>query len=187
MNEDINKAVQILQKGGIILYPADTIWGLGCDAVNENAVARLFEIKKRQKEKSMLILLNNPSLIYSYVEKIPDTALDIIEISQKPITIIYPGAKNLAPGLIAEDGSIGIRITQEEFTYKLLQKFKKPLVSTSANIAGEKTPLNFNEISDEIKEKVDYIVKYRQNEKTNGVSSSIIKLGLNNEVKVIRE
>lgn len=187
MQEDINNAIQVLQNGGIILYPTDTIWGLGCDATNKEAVQKIFEIKKRTDQKSMLILLNNINFIRSYVEEVPEVALDIAELSDKPITVIYPGAKNLAENLIAEDGSIGIRITAEEFTDKLIQKFKKPIVSTSANISGEKFPADFDEISEEIKEKVDYIVTYNQNKKVSRVPSSIIKVGLGSEIEVIRK
>lgn len=187
MQEDLKNAIKTLQNGGIILYPTDTIWGIGCDATNINAVKKVLEIKKSADSKSMLILLNNSSRIYSYVENVPDVAIEIAEISEKPITIIYPDAKNLPENLIADDGSIGIRITKEEFSSNLVQKFKKPIVSTSANISGEKTPLNFSEISDEIKNKVDYVVKYNQ-EKTNlPVPSSIIKIGAGNQVTIIRK
>lgn len=186
MQEDIINAIQVLQNGGVILYPTDTIWGLGCDATNKEAVQKIFEIKKRTDQKSMLVLLNNINFIYSYVEEVPEVALDIAELSDKPTTVIYPGAKNLAENLIAEDGSIGIRITTEEFTDKLLQKFRKPIVSTSANISGEKFPADFDEIADEIKEKVDYIVNYNQDKRVSRVPSSIIKVGLGSEIEVIR-
>ncbi len=186
MQEDINKAIEILQKGGIILYPTDTIWGIGCDATNKEAIKKVLKIKKSKNSKSMLILLNNTGRIYSYVENVPDVAIEIAEISDKPTTIIFPNAKNLPDNLIAEDGSIGIRITKEEFSSKLLQKFKKPIVSTSANISGEQTPLIFSQISEEIKKNVDYIVNFNQ-EKTNlPKPSSIIKIGINGEVQIIR-
>ncbi len=187
MKDDIKKAAEVLKSGGIILYPTDTVWGLGCDATNKNAVEKIFKIKKRSEQKSMLILLNNISSIYSYVEQVPEIAFDLIELSEKPVTVIFPGAKNLAENLIADDGSIGIRITREDFTEQLLQKFRKPIVSTSANISETKTPLNFAQISEEIKNSVDYIVEYKQEMMSFGSSSSIIKIGLNNEVKVIRE
>ncbi len=187
MKEDIKKAVEVLQNGGVILYPTDTIWGLGCDATNKNAVSKIYKIKQRNEEKSMLVLLNNLNNIYSYVDIVPEIAIDIAELSEKPVTLIYPGAKNLAENLIAPDGSIGIRITKEEFTYQLLQKFRKPIVSTSANIAGDKTAANFSEISEKIKSQVDYIVKYRQEDKTPKASSSIIKVGTGNEITVIRK
>ncbi|NPA44425.1 MAG: threonylcarbamoyl-AMP synthase, partial [Chlorobi bacterium] len=182
MQEDINNAIKILQNGGVILYPTDTIWGIGCDATNEEAVKRVYEIKKRQDTKSMLVLLNNINFIRSYVDDVPEVALDIVELSEKPVTIIYSNAKNLAKNLIAEDGSIGIRITTEEFTDKLLKKFRKPIVSTSANISGEKFNGDFNDISDEIKNNVDYIVKYNQNINTPQTPSSIIKIGSDNQV-----
>ena len=187
MNDDIKKAIDVLNSGGVILYPTDTIWGLGCDATNKEAVEKIFKIKKRSESKSMLILLNSIGSVYSYVEQVPEMAFDIIELSDKPVTVIFPGAKNLADNLIAQDGSIGIRITRENFTEQLLQKFRKPIVSTSANIAETETPLNFAQISEEIKKQVDYIVEYKQNDLSFGNSSSIIKIGLNNEVKVIRE
>ncbi len=187
MNDDIKKAIDVLNSGGVILYPTDTIWGLGCDATNKDAVEKIFKIKKRSESKSMLILLNNIGSVYSYVEQVPEIAFDIIELSDKPVTVIFPGAKNLADNLIAKDGSIGIRIPRENFTEQLLQKFRKPIVSTSANIADTETPLNFVQISEEIKNNVDYIVEYKQNDLSSGKSSSIIKIGLNNEVKVIRE
>ena len=186
MNEDIKKAIEVLKAGGIILYPTDTLWGLGCDAKNEKAVEKICKVKKRDDRKSMLILLNNINFIRSYVEEVPEIAMDIIELANKPTTVIYPGAKNIAKNLIAEDGSIGIRITTEEFTDKLLQQFKNPIVSTSANISGDPSPESFNDISDEIKSSVDYIVNYKQEMKANK-PSSIIKIGLSNEINVIRE
>jgi len=187
MNQEVNNAYEVLSKGGIILYPTDTIWGLGCDATNEKAVAKIYEIKKRIESKSMIILLENINRIYSYVDDVPDIAFDLIEAAVNPITIIYPGAKNLAQNLLSEDKSIGIRIPQDEFCLQLLKKFRKPIVSTSANISGEKSALNFSEIKLEISEKVDYIVKWRQNETKNGKASSIIKLEKGNVFKIIRE
>ncbi|MCF6366364.1 MAG: threonylcarbamoyl-AMP synthase [Bacteroidales bacterium] len=186
MQEDVNKAFEVLKCGGVILYPTDTIWGLGCDATNEEAVQKVFEIKKRADKKSMLILLNNINFIRQYVEEVPEIALDIAELSEKPTTVIYSGAKNLAKNLIARDGSIGIRITKEEFTDKLIQKFKKPIVSTSANISGGNFPADFEEISEEIKNSVDYIVKYNQNKKVSKAPSSIIKVGTKGEIEIIR-
>lgn len=184
---DIRNAIEVLRKGGVILYPTDTIWGIGCDATNEEAVQRIYEIKNRHDSKSMLILLENPNLILSYIEEMPDVAWDLIDFAEKPTTIIYDKAKNLAKNLIADDGSIGIRISNEAFTQQLIQKFRKPLVSTSANISGSSSPLYFAEISDEIKSKVDYIVTYRQEETTKSTPSSIIKLGASGLIKIIRE
>ncbi|MDX9881487.1 MAG: L-threonylcarbamoyladenylate synthase [Prolixibacteraceae bacterium] len=183
----MRKALDALQKGGIILYPTDTIWGIGCDATNEAAVQRIFRIKKREDSKSMLVLMENANLLERYVEEIPEVAYDLIELSEKPVTIIYDGAKNLAKNLIASDGSIGIRITSENFTRQLIRQFKKPVVSTSANVSGGPSPVCFSEISEEIKSAVDYIVRYRQDDHTPAVPSSIIKLGSGGEVKIIRK
>lgn len=185
--DDIQKALEVLRKGGLILYPTDTIWGIGCDASNAVAVKKVYELKQRVDTKSMLVLLENPNMIVSYVEEVPEVAWDIVDFSEKPTTIIYDGAKNIANNMIAEDGSIGIRITKEAFTQKLVQKFRKPLVSTSANISGEPSPKNFNDISEKIKSKVDYIVKYRQDDIENPEPSSIIKLGASGLVKIIRK
>ena len=136
MNNDIKKAVETLRRGGVILYPTDTIWGLGCDATNSEAVSRIYKIKKREDIKGMLVLMENPALLDRYVNEIPDIAWDLTEITIKPLTVIYPAAKNLAHNLLTEDKSIGIRFTKEEFTTKLLQRFRRPVVSTSANISG---------------------------------------------------
>ena len=187
MHNDLKKAVEILKTGGIILYPTDTIWGIGCDATNEKAVQRIYEIKKRQDSKSMLVLMENPALLERYVDDVPEVAWDLVEISITPLTVIYPNAKNLAANLIAADGSIGIRFTKETFTGQLLQRFRKPLVSTSANISGEKPPAFFDEISEEIKKQVDYIVEYRQDDATPAQASSIIKLGPGGKIDIIRK
>lgn len=185
-NDDILKALEVLRKGGIILYPTDTIWGIGCDATNAAAVKRVYDIKQREDSKSMLVLMENPNLMLGYIEEMPEVAWDLIEFAEKPTTIIYDGAKNLAANLIAADGSIGIRITKEAFTQKLIQRFRKPIVSTSANISGQPSPQNFSEISEEIKLKVDYVVSYRQGEKENPAPSSIIKLGVSGLIKILR-
>lgn len=187
MQNDIKKSLEILKNGGVILFPTDTVWGIGCDATNIEAVQRIYKIKKREESKSMLILMENQALLDRYINNIPEIAWDLIEISTTPLTIIYPGAKNLAPNLIASDGSIGIRFTKENFTSRLIQQFRKPLVSTSANISGEKSPAFFGEISEEIKTQVDYIVEYRQNDTTAAHPSSIIKLGHGGQIEVIRK
>jgi len=185
--EDIAKAVEILRSGGIILYPTDTIWGIGCDATNTAAVNRIYEIKKRQDTKSMLVLMENPNLLTSYIAEVPEIAWELIEVADTPLTIIYPRAKNLATNLLAIDGSIGIRITNEAFTQQLIQRFRKPIVSTSANISGQKSPQNFAEISDEIKKSVDYIVGFRQDDLTKSNPSGIIKLGIGGQIEIIRK
>ncbi|MCX6238107.1 MAG: L-threonylcarbamoyladenylate synthase [Bacteroidia bacterium] len=185
--EDLVKAVEVLRSGGIILYPTDTIWGVGCDATNPVAVRRIYEIKQRQDTKSMLVLMENPNLLNSYIAEVPEIAWELIEVADSPLTIIYPGAKNLAANLLAPDGSVGIRITTEAFTQQLIQRFRKPLVSTSANISGQKSPLNFVEINDEIKKSVDYIVKFRQDDLTRSNPSGIIKLGVGGQIEIIRK
>ncbi len=187
MQNDIKKAFEVLKKGGVILYPTDTIWGLGCDATNPTAVKRIYDIKKREDSKSMLVLMENPALLERYVDSVPDVAWDLVEISSTPLTVIFPGAKNLAANVIADDGSIGIRFTKEEFTTRLLQRFRRPVVSTSANISGEDAPSFFDEISEEIKNQVDYIVEYRQDDLTPAQPSSIIKLGPGGQIDIIRK
>lgn len=187
MNNNINKALEVLKSGGVILYPTDTIWGIGCDATNAEAVKRIYEIKQREDCKSMLVLIENPNRLNSYVDEVPEIAWDLIEANDKPMTLIYPGAKNLAPNLINSDGTIGIRITNEEFTQNLIQRFKKPIVSTSANISGEPSPANFAEINEKLKELVDYVVEYRQDDIEKASASSIIKIGVGGEIQILRK
>ncbi len=187
MEEEIKKAFDVLYKGGIILYPTDTIWGIGCDATNADAVKRIYEIKKREDSKSMLLLIDDAGRIPSYIEEMPEIAWDLIELSIKPLTIIYPGARNLASNLISKEKTIGIRVTSEIFTKKLIQKFRKPIVSTSANVSGNPHPSNFSQIDETLKSLVDYVVNFRQDEKEEFVPSSIIQLGVNGQVKIIRE
>ncbi len=187
MDQDIKNALEVLKNGGVILYPTDTIWGIGCDACNEKAIERIYKIKQRSDQKSMLVLLDNEIKIPSYITEMPEVAWDLIELSEKPLTIIYSGAKNLAKNLIAEDGSIGMRISRDPFNQKLIQRFRKPIVSTSANISGETSPQNFSEISQEIINLVDYVVEWNQDNYEKAQPSSIIKLGTNGEVQIIRE
>lgn len=187
MIDDVKAAIAVLQKGGIILYPTDTIWGLGCDASNEDAVQRIYTIKNRVDSKSMLVLMENAALIERYVDEVPDVAYDLIELTDKPLTIIFDGAKNLAKNLIAADSSIGIRITSEAFSSELIRRFKRPIVSTSANISGDPSPARFSDIDQKIIDSVDFVVKFRQDEIQKAVPSSIIKLGRSGEIKIIRE
>lgn len=187
MIDDVKAAIAVLQKGGIILYPTDTIWGLGCDAGNEDAVQRIYTIKNRVDSKSMLVLMENAGLIERYVDEVPDVAYDLIELTDKPLTIIFDGAKNLAKNLIAADSSIGIRITSEAFSSELIRRFKRPIVSTSANISGDPSPARFSDIDQKIIDSVDFVVKFRQDEIQKAVPSSIIKLGRSGEIKIIRE
>lgn len=187
MIEDIKKACQVMGEGGVILYPTDTIWGIGCDATNEDAVRRVYEIKQRADSKAMLVLVDSAVKVDFYVQDVPEIAWDLIELADKPLTIIYSGARNLAPGLLAEDGSVGIRVTNEEFSQRLCRQFRKAIVSTSANVSGQPSPKSFSEISEEIKSAVDYIVGYRQEEMANPKPSSIIKLDKGGVIKIIRE
>jgi L-threonylcarbamoyladenylate synthase len=187
MNEDIKNAMDTLFRGGVILYPTDTVWGLGCDATREDAVEKIYSIKRRPDSKSMIVLMENPALLDRYINEVPEVAWDLIEISTTPLTIIYPGAKNLATNLIANDGSIGIRFTQEKFTKQLISRFRKPVVSTSANISGQPAPAIFSDIPEEIKKSVDYIVKYRQDDKNPVKPSGIIRLGTGGQIEIIRE
>lgn len=176
-----------MSRGGVILYPTDTVWGIGCDATNEEAVRRVYEIKRRADSKAMLVLVDSTVKVDFYVQDVPDVAWDLIELSNKPLTVIYEGARNLASNLLASDGSVGIRVTQEEFSKRLCQQFRKAIVSTSANVSGEPSPANFSEISEEIKSAVDYVVNFRQEEMGHPKPSSIIKLGQGGLIKIIRE
>jgi len=185
--EDLQKACETLRKGGLILYPTDTIWGIGCDATNEEAVRRVYTLKQRTDRKAMLILIDSPAKLTGYVSEIPDIVWDLIEVSDKPLTVIYPNAKNLVSDLLGEDGSVGIRITGERFSHELCKLFRLPLVSTSANISGSPSPALFAEIAETIKNGVDYIVRYRQNETLRATPSGIIKLRENGYVTIIRE
>jgi L-threonylcarbamoyladenylate synthase len=187
MKDDIKNACRIMLEGGVILYPTDTIWGLGCDATNEEAVKRIYEIKQRRDNKALLVLVDSPVKVDFYVQDVPSMAWDLIELSEKPLTVIYPKARNLAPNLPAEDGSIGIRVTQEAFSNQLCRQFRKAIVSTSANVSGQPSPRNFSEISEAIKAQVDYIVSFRQEEMGAPRPSGIIKLAQGNLFSIIRE
>lgn len=187
LKDEIKKACEVMQKGGVILYPTDTVWGIGCDATNEEAVRRVYEIKRRADSKAMLVLVDSQAKVDYYVEDVPAVAWDLIDLATRPLTIIYDGARHLAPNLLAEDGSVGIRVTSEPFSKELCFRFRKAIVSTSANISGEPSAGVFSEISEEIKQAVDYVVDYRREETGHPAPSSIIKLGKGGEVKVIRE
>lgn len=177
----------MLRAGGVIVYPTDTVWGIGCDATNASAVEKVYALKRRADSKTMLVLLDAPGKLQGYVD-VPDMAWDLLEVSegQRPMTIIYPGAKNLAPNLIAGDGSVGIRITQEAFSKALCEQLHRPIVSTSANISGEPTAKNYGQISQEILCAADYVCRFRRDDTEEKQPSSVIKLGLNNEVQIIR-
>ncbi|HTN20773.1 MAG TPA: L-threonylcarbamoyladenylate synthase [Pelobium sp.] len=187
LKEQINKALEVLKQGGLILYPTDTVWGIGCDATNAEAVAKVYALKRREDSKSMIVLLDTDNKLQSYVSEIPDVAYDLIEYAEKPLTIIYSGAKNLANNLINSDGSIGIRIPKHDFCQQLIQRFRKPIVSTSANISGEATPGNFVEISQEIIEGVDYVVDLEQMVSERKQASTIMKLEPDGKFVFIRK
>lgn len=185
MQKEIKNAVEVLKQGGIILYPTDTVWGIGCDATNSEAVQKIYQLKKRVETKAMICLVADDRMLNKYVKEIPSAALDIIDITDVPTTIIYDEAQNLAENLIGEDKTIAIRIPDDEFCYQLLRKLNGALVSTSANISGEPTPKSFKEISSDILKGVDYVVDLHR-EKKAGKPSSIIKLSNNGVVKIIR-
>ena len=187
MQQEINKAIDVLKKGGVILYPTDTIWGIGCDATNPAAVEKIYKIKQRAESKAMLVLINDSSELDKYVETVPDIAYELIDVAVRPLTIIYDEAIGLASNLIASDGSIGIRVTKEEFSHQLCKRFRKPIVSTSANVSGKKSPATFREIDNAILESVDYVVNYRQEDDCALKSSEIIKLSKSGTRKIIRK
>ncbi|GHT40808.1 threonylcarbamoyl-AMP synthase [Bacteroidia bacterium] len=186
MENDIKQAIEVLRGGGVILYPTDTVWGIGCDATNDDAVRRIYDIKQRADTKAMLVLIDSTAKLDYYVSELPDIALDVIDVADKPLTIVYSGARNVAASLIAADGTLGIRVTQESFSHALCQRLRRPLVSTSANISGQPTPANFAEIAPEIKNAVDFVVTYRQSDTSKATPSAIIQLGAGGLVKVIR-
>ncbi len=186
LNDEISNALNILKKGGLILYPTDTVWGIGCDATNHEAVEKVFKLKKRSDEKSLICLVNDFKMLNEYVENVPEVAYDILKYAKKPTTIIYDAPIRVAENIIAEDNSLAIRVTKDEFCKKLIQKLRRPLVSTSANISGEKTPQSYAEIDPLILEGVDYVVNLHH-EKKSGKPSAIIKLKNDGSVKVIRQ
>ena len=193
MHKDIDQAVEVLSKGGVILYPTDTVWGIGCDATNAEAVDKLFRLKQRDKGKSVLVLVDSIERIAEYIPVIPDAAADLLEVSKpeegvapKPLTIIFPNAQQVAPGITAEDGSLGIRVTYERFSNMLCKQLGKPLVSSSANFAGRPTPKAFCEIDAKLLTSVDYVCHSRRGENKPARPSSIIKVGLHNEITIIR-
>lgn len=184
--EDLRQALQTIRQGGVVLYPTDTVWGLGCDATNESAVAKVYEIKRRAESKALILLVDSVARVENYVVDFPEIAYDLLEVAVSPTTIIYDKAKNLPVNLVADDGSIAIRVTGETFSNALCAAAHVPLVSTSANVSGEPAPGCFGEISLEIIAAVDYVVRYRQDDVTKSKPSSIIKLGASGQVRIIR-
>ena len=199
MKEEMQKALEVLREGGVILYPTDTVWGIGCDATNPEAVAKVYAIKNREDSKSLVLLASDMDMICRYVREVPEMAVQLVEVNDKPMTIIYPGAvagengcmkadrRLLAYNTVAEDGTVGIRIPMMDFCRQLVAKLGRPIVSTSANISGEPTPKKFAEISEEIKSAVDYIVDPSLEKGSTGQSSSIIKVGLDYSIEIIRK
>ncbi|HXA01280.1 MAG TPA: L-threonylcarbamoyladenylate synthase [Cytophagaceae bacterium] len=187
MQSEINKAIEILKNGGVILYPTDTVWGLGCDASDASAIKKIFEIKKRPDHKAMIVLISEIGQLYDYVQKIPEIAWDLVDFAEEPLTVIYPQGKNVAPELLGEDGSIAVRLVRDEFCRKLISKFRKAIVSTSANLSGDPAPAGFAQINSAILSHVDYVVNWRQQKVSGSKPSTIIKLELNGEIKFIRK
>lgn len=186
MQEEIDECIDVLKKGGLILYPTDTVWGIGCDATNEEAVAKIYALKQRIVTKSMICLVANDFMLEKHIKHVPELAFEIIDLATKPTTIVYDEPIGVAKNLISEDNTLAIRVASDKFCQYLISKFKKPIVSTSANIAGKPTPQNFKEINDSIIKGVDYVVNLYQ-EKNSGTPSSIIQLKNDGTVKIIRE
>lgn len=185
--EDIQNAVDVMRKGGVILYPTDTVWGIGCDATNAEAVAKVYRIKQRDDSKALICLADSVDRVQRYVRDVPLVAWDLMELAEKPTTVVLDGAVNLAPNLIAEDGSIALRVTKEPFSKELCYRFQKAIVSTSANISGEPTAQNYRDIAPEILEAVDYVCWTRRQEHQPHTPSSIIKLTKDGRVTIIRK
>lgn len=183
---DLNEALKVLNEGGLILYPTDTVWGIGCDATNPDAVRKVFALKQRDDAKALISITHTNVILRTLMKEVPDIAYDLIDAATNPLTIIYPDVHGLAENLLAEDGSAAIRIVDEPFCVKMCERFRKPIVSTSANISGEPTPGHYGKISPEVKRGVDYIVKYRRKDRTIAKPSSIIKLEVNGTFRVIR-
>lgn len=185
--DDIKKAVEVMKNGGVILYPTDTVWGIGCDATNAEAVAKVYKIKQRDDSKALICLVDSDARLQRYVRNAPEVAWNVIELATKPTTVIFDEAVNLAPNLIAEDGSIAMRITNEEFSKELCYRFQKPIVSTSANISGQPAAQNYCDISEELLNAVDYVCFSRRQEHKPHTPSSIIKIKNNGEIDIIRK
>ncbi len=185
--EELQGALEVLKNGGLILYPTDTIWGIGCDATRPECVEKIFALKQRQEEKSLVVLLDADVKLNRYLKEVPDLAWDLVEMATSPLTIVYPEARGLATNAIATDGSVAIRITDDPFCKELIRRFNRPLISTSANLSGKPSPRFFAEIETAILNGVDYVVNLRQDEKSPAQPSSIIKLGLHGEISIIRK
>ncbi|MDE6154267.1 MAG: threonylcarbamoyl-AMP synthase [Muribaculaceae bacterium] len=187
LEQDIAGAIEVLKRGGVILYPTDTVWGIGCDATRSDAVKRIYDIKKRADSKAMIVLLSRPDDLWRYVDTVPEVAPELIEAAVRPLTIVYDHGINMAPELMAADGSVGIRITRERVSSMLCRQLRRPLVSTSANISGSPTPALFREISPGIIGAVDYVMESRRGDLTRSLPSQVIKLSDSGVVKILRK
>jgi L-threonylcarbamoyladenylate synthase len=185
--DDIKNALKVLRTGGVILYPTDTVWGLGCDATNAGAVRKIYEIKRRSDAKSLIVLVNSAAMLTRFVDSPPEVALQMAEWSEKPLTVVYDKGRSLAEGVASSDGSVGVRICSEPFCDALIDALRKPLISTSANISGEEAPALFDEISEEIVNAVDYVCLYRQDDRSKVSPSSVIKVSANGAIKILRQ
>src|ERR1700744_698291 len=186
LRDEVAKAFKIVQEGGIILYPTDTIWGIGCDATNTEAVKKIYQLKQRDEAKSMIILLDTDNKLESYIREVPAIAYDLIEYAEKPLTLVMPGSKNISPALIAADGSVGVRVAKHDFCQQLIQRLRKPLVSTSANISGKPSPQYFSQIDQEIIDGVDYVVDIDQHSMEIKNPSTIMRLEPNGTFVFLR-
>ena len=185
--DDLREALRVLNEGGVILYPTDTIWGLGCDACNPEAVRRVYEIKQRADNKALIVLVDSEPKVEFYVRDVPEVAWDLLDVADRPLPLVLDGARNLAPNLLGEDGSIGIRVTHEPFSRDLCMRFRRAIVSTSANVSGEPAPRCFAEIPEEILRAVDYVCTSRRDETQTAQASSVIKLTQGGEVTILRK
>ncbi len=187
MQQEVAAAVQVLRGGGVILYPTDTVWGLGCDATNAEAVAKIYRLKQSENKKSMLVLCASADMVVRYVDRAPGIAFEVMELATKPLTLVLPGAVGVAPNLVPDEGTLGVRIADREFCRQLLRAFGRPVVSTSANLSGQQTPVGLQEIAREVVEGVDFVVNPRFEGKPTRKASSIIAFGEGGEVEIIRE
>ncbi len=187
LRDEVANAFKVLQEGGIILYPTDTIWGIGCDATNTEAIKKIFRLKQRDEAKSMVILVDTENKLESYVQDVNPLAYDLIEYAENPLTLVMPGAKNLSPAVIAADGSVAIRVTSHQFCQQLIQRLRKPLVSTSANISGKPSPQYFSQVDQDILDGVDYVVDLEQHSKEIRNPSTIMKLAPDGRFEFIRK
>lgn len=186
MNQDIKSCIEVLRRGGLILYPTDTIWGIGCDATNASAVRRVYDLKRRDDHKALIVLLDSEEHLSHYVVDVPRMAHELMEVAVKPLTIVYEGAYNIAPNLLGDDDSVGMRVTREQFSHLLCKEFGRPIVSTSANVSGQPSPACFAQIDPTIVAGVDYVVRYRQDDDTPHTPSNVIMLRRDGTFKIIR-